>query len=186
MKKLNLGCGEFKKEGFVNLDWLESVRPDVLHDLNVFPYPFSDNTFDYIEADHVLEHLSSPFGVMRELHRITANGGKIVIRSPHFSRGITHPEHMRGFDVTFPYYFRKDFKGGYMRVELEIEKIKFSWFAQKYLKKQTLSPSIYLAASIGGAVLSFFANLSPILCGRVWCFWVGGFEEIEFIFVVKK
>ena len=186
MKKLNLGCGEFKKEGFVNLDWLESVKPDVAHDLNVFPYPFRDDTFDYIEADHVLEHLRDPFGVMRELHRITVNGGRIVMRLPHFSRGFSHPEHKCGFDVTFPYYFKKGFPGGYMGVEFVSESVKFSWFAQKYLKKQTLSPAIYLAASIGGAVLSFFANLSPIFCSRVWCFWVGGFEEIEFIFTVKK
>lgn len=186
MKKLNLGCGEFKKEGFVNLDWLESVDPDVLHDLNVFPYPFAENTFNYIEGNHVLEHLEDPFGVMRELHRITVSGGKILVRVPHFSRGFSHPEHQRGFDITFPHYFQKDFPGGYMGVEFDLEKVKFSWFAQKYLKRRVLPMPVYLSASLGGVIINFFANLSPLLCSRVWCFWVGGFEEIEFQFTAKK
>jgi len=186
MKKLNLGCGEFKKDGFINLDWQEQVRPDVVHDLNVIPYPFLDNTFDLIEADHVLEHLNEPFAIMRELHRISAKGAFIIIRVPHFSRGFSHPEHKRGFDASFPYYFNKDFPGGYMGVEFDQKSIKFSWFAQKYLKRQVLPKSLYLASSVVGAILSFCANLSPFLCSRIWCFWVGGFEEIEFVFKTKK
>ena len=30
--KMNLGCGENKKPGYVNLDWQPAVRPDVVHD----------------------------------------------------------------------------------------------------------------------------------------------------------
>ena len=33
-----------------------------------------------------------------------------------------------------------------------------------------------------GVVIDFFANLSPMFCSRVWCYIVGGFEEIEFDF----
>lgn len=186
MKKLNLGCGNFKKEGFVNVDWIDTVQPDVIHDLNELPYPFQDNEFDYVEADHVLEHLDDPFGVMKEMHRITKDGGRIAIRVPHFSRGFTHPEHKRGFDVTFPYYFRKDFKGGYMGFELTIEELELTWFAQKELKRQVLPSWQYFPALFFGEIFSVLANLSPNLCSRAWCFWVGGFEEIRFVFSVKK
>lgn len=186
MQKLNIGSGKFKKEGFVNLDWVESTKPDVVHDLNTFPYPFADNTFDWVEGDHVLEHLENPFGVMRELHRISGPNAKIIIRVPHFSRGFSHPEHKRGFDVTFPYFFRADFPGDYMGVELELERLTLSWFAQKYLKKMVLPAPVFLLASFVGYIISFFANLAPIFCARVWCFWVGGFEEIEYVFRVKK
>jgi SAM-dependent methyltransferase len=186
MKKLNLGCGEFRKEGYVNLDCLASVRPDIVHDLNVFPYPFQDNTFDTIEADHVLEHLHNPILVMKELHRISKSGGFVTVRVPHFSRGFSHPEHKVGFDVTFPYYFEKSFPGGYMGVEFELKRLKLSWFAQRYLKKQVFPKSSYFIAVFTGSILSFLANLSPILCSRLWCFLVGGFEEIEFMFAVKK
>ena len=46
IKKLNLGSGADKKKGYVNIDWNRFNEPDVVHDLNQFPYPFSDNYFD--------------------------------------------------------------------------------------------------------------------------------------------
>ena len=41
---------------------------------------------------------------------------------------------------------------------------------------------------IGAAIKrckDFFANLNVYLCSRLWCFWVGGFYEVEFYFVKK-
>lgn len=186
IKKLNLGCGEFKKEGYVNLDWQPTTKPDVLHDLNVFPYPFDGDVFDLIEADHVLEHLDKPFEVMKELHRIAKKGAKVIIKVPHFSRGFTHPEHKRGFDITFPLYFDSSFKGGYQGVEFGLKNLRLTWFAQKYLKKQSMPSVLYALGILGDWLFSFLANLSPPLCSRIWCFWVGGFEEIRFELICKK
>lgn len=186
IKRLNLGCGTFKKEGYVNLDCYSNLSPDVAHNLNIFPYPFENNTFDLIEADHVLEHLNDPFGAMKELHRILKPGGKLVIKVPHFSRGFMHPEHKRGFDVSFPYYFDPVFKGGYIGVEFICKKVRLQWFAQPYMKKTVLPAYAYYFGFIIGKAADFFANLSPLLCSRLWCFLVGGFEEVEFVFICKK
>ena len=186
IRKLNLGCGEFPKAGYVNVDWNSAVRPDVIHNLNILPYPFPDNSFLFIEADHVLEHLMSPFAVMKEIWRIARDQARVIIRVPHFSRGFSHPEHQRGFGITFPLYFNKNFKGGYQGVEFELKILKLSWFAQRYLKKQTIPKYQYIAALMLGKIFDFFANLSPVLCSRLWCFWVGGFEEIEYEFIVVK
>ena len=59
MKRLNAGCGNNYKEGYVNLDILDNVKKDVKHDLNEFPYPFNDDEFDYILLDNTLEHLEA-------------------------------------------------------------------------------------------------------------------------------
>jgi SAM-dependent methyltransferase len=185
-RKLNLGSGEFSKEGYVNVDFFSLSNPDITHDLNQYPYPFEDNSFDLIEADHVLEHLTDPFRVMGELRRICASGGIIHVRVPHFSRGFTHADHRRGFDVTFPYYFDPKFRPGYQKIPLKLIKMRLRWFAQPYLKKMVLpTPLFYIGKAMGGFI-DFFANLSPWLCSRLWCYWVGGFEEIEFIFQVSK
>jgi len=182
MKKLNLGCGQFRKDGFVNIDISPHTRADVVHDLDQFPYPFDDETFGLIEADHLLEHLSTPFRVMTELNRLLKPGGIIHILVPHFSRGFTHPEHKRGFDVTFPSYFNRNFVGGYTGTHLISRKTELHWFGQKYLMKKLLSPWIYYSLLTIGRILDVAAKVSPLFCSRIWCFWVGGFYEIEFVF----
>ncbi len=186
MNKLNLGSGEFLKEGYVNVDYYSVSKPDVEHDLSKFPYPFPNNHFDLVEADHCFEHLPNPFGVMKEVHRISKNGAQVIIRVPHFSRGFTHAEHKAGFDVTFPYYFDSKFIGGYQGVEFTSQKVTLTWFAQPYLKKTVLSAPVFWIARIAGVWFDFWANLSPFICSRIWCFWVGGFEQVEFRMTVKK
>lgn len=187
-KKLNLGSGELKKEGFINVDRSSLVAPDVVHDLNILPYPFNNDEFDLIEADHVLEHLDNVFFVMAELHRILKLGGELKIKVPHFSRGFTHAEHSHGFDITFPLYFNKNFtKSGYYGVEFKLEKFQLHWLAFFHLLPALgYGGFILFVLKFFNAVISFLANLAPGFCSRIWCFWVGGFDEIEFKFICKK
>lgn len=187
LRKLNIGCGKFKKEGYVNVDSYEKFNPDVLWDLNVFPYPFEDSSFDLIETDHVLEHVEKPFDAIRELHRICSKGGIIHIKVPHFSRGFSHPEHRNGFDVSLPYYFNSSFTARYDDdVVMTLLSMRMHWGTQPHVKKLVLSPVVYYAYFFVGSIIDFFARLSVTLCARVWCFWVGGFEEIEYKFRVEK
>ena len=187
MIKLNLGSGEFLKEGYVNVDYYSVSKPDVEHDLSKFPYPFPDNHFDLVEADHCFEHLPNPFAVMKEVHRISKNGAKLIIRVPHFSRGFTHSEHKAGFDVTFPYYFNPNFtKSGYYGVTFDLKKMELHYIAFFHLLPYMgVGKVTIFFMRIINAVMNFFANLSPKLCSRIWCFWFGGFEEIEFNFIKK-
>jgi SAM-dependent methyltransferase len=180
--KLNLGCGRFLKVDAVNLDRHPYPGVDIVHDLDAFPYPFADDAFDRIDGDHVLEHLASPFGVMRELHRILKPGGILVLRVPHFTRGFSHPEHRRGFDATFPYYFVPTFPGEYAGVAFDCLSVRMRWFAQPYLKRSVLpAPLFHVGRAVGG-IVNGAANLWPLFASRVWAYWVGGFEEIEFVF----
>ncbi len=184
VKKLNFGCGKDYKEGFVNIDWDPLAKVDVSHNLNVFPYPLESSSFDEINAFHVMEHLDRPFDVMREFHRILKPGGVLHIKVPHFSRGFTHAEHAHGFDVTFPMYFRKDFVGsGYTGVDFALQKMELHWSAFSYLLPNLGYGAVAIfCIKVLDALFTFLANLSPAFCSRLWCFWVGGFEEIEFVF----
>ena len=182
MNKLNLGCSMFQKKGFINLDIDEERNPDVVHDLNKFPYPFPQDSFSRIEADHVLEHLQNPFEAMKELHRILKPKGILIIRVPHFSRGFTHPDHKRGFDVSFPLYFDPKFKAFFTGTHFNLLQMKLTWFAQPYMKKISLSKFKYYSGRFLGGIFDSFANLSPYFCSRCWCFLVGGFEELKLVF----
>ncbi len=180
--KLNLGCGQYPKEGYLNIDADPRSKADKIVDLGKFPYDLPINHFELVEADHLFEHLDDQIQVMKEIHRILKPGGILHMRVPHFSRGFTHWDHKRGFDVSYPLYFQKSFTGGYTGIDFNLKKMKLHWFAQPYLKKKTLSAFQYLLGSVLGKIFDFLSNFSPYACSRIWCFWVGGFEEIEFIF----
>ncbi len=185
MNKLNLGCGLFKKEGYVNVDFEDRVNPDIVLDLNNLEgyKRFEDEEFDEINMSHVLEHLNNPFDIMKELHRILKPNGLLIIEVPHFSRGFSHSQHARGFDVTFPYYYDHRFSGGYYGINFDLVDMRLSWMTQFELKRQVVSnPIIFYVSKFINKLITFLANLSPYLCSRIWCFWVGGFEEIKFVF----
>jgi SAM-dependent methyltransferase len=182
LTKLNLGCGQYPKTGYINVDKIYAPGVDLTHDLEVIPYPFESQQFHLIEADHLIEHLSDVFSTMRELHRLLTPGGELVLRMPHFSRGFSHPAHRRGFDATFPYYFNPQFPGGYSGTHFQCILVKLHWFAQPYLKRSVLNLPLFLAGKAIGSLINVLANLWPIFCSRIWCYYVGGFEEIEFVF----
>ena len=100
MMKLNLGSGENIKSGFVNLDYKKYKGVDIVHDMTKFPYPFKDNTFNYIEAIDVLEHISHVYlvDIFNELYRILKEGGQLYIKSPlDYTEVVSlDPTHIKG------------------------------------------------------------------------------------------
>jgi len=110
-KKLHVGCGTDIRHDYVNLDFMKLKGVDVIHDMNKFPWPFKNNTFEEVYASHVLEHIDDLLQVMQEIHRISKPGAKIIIRGPHFSCGVSYrdPTHKRMFSYfTFDYFSTPD------------------------------------------------------------------------------
>jgi ubiquinone/menaquinone biosynthesis C-methylase UbiE len=52
------------------------VRP--LFDADAADMPFADDAFDYAICSHVLEHVTDPVAVYREMHRILKPGGCLI------------------------------------------------------------------------------------------------------------
>ena len=92
---LNLGCGRKPDPRAVNLDVTPDTRPDVVHDLNVRPWPFPDDRFGEVRMFDVIEHLGDLLAVMEELHRVCRDGAVVKITTPHFSsaNSFTDPTH---------------------------------------------------------------------------------------------
>lgn len=80
--KINLGSGEVSIEGFVNADCYGN-NYKIYCDLNVKPYPFKDNSVDFILCNHVLEHVREQELFWSEIYRILKPGAKIMIAVPH-------------------------------------------------------------------------------------------------------
>jgi ubiquinone/menaquinone biosynthesis C-methylase UbiE len=50
---------------------------------DVYRLPFRDGSFHVVVASEVLEHLNTPADAVREMRRVLASGGRIVISTPY-------------------------------------------------------------------------------------------------------
>jgi SAM-dependent methyltransferase len=85
MKIIDVGCGTNKYPGATGLDNNPRTHADVIHDLGKVPYPFPDDEFDLVVSRHVAEHVPDVMAFVAELHRITKNGGRILLVTPHYT-----------------------------------------------------------------------------------------------------
>ena len=91
MKSLDIGCGPHSKlAGSVGLDLRPAPHVDVVHDLNVYPYPFPDDEFDWIQMSHVIEHVQRPLHMLNDVHRIAKPGANVHIITPHYSSQLSY------------------------------------------------------------------------------------------------
>jgi predicted SAM-dependent methyltransferase len=157
MLKLDIGCGASKKEGFIGIDILPLKGVDIVHDLNLLPYPFEDNTVDEIWMDQVLEHLLNPLEVVNELYRISKNGTRITIGVPYFRSfyATIDPTHRNFFGTNWFNYFDPNHmlcqKYQYSKSRFKVNKIEFErefknnigYFRKRFIKLAENHPWFY-------------------------------------------
>lgn len=114
--RLDLGCGENKQEGFLGMDIRGLPTVDIIHDIEVFPWPLADNSCVVIVCSHLVEHIKPWYSIpfMDECWRLLEVGGDLAISTPYpGSRGYWQdPTHCNGwneatwqyFDPSYPLY----------------------------------------------------------------------------------
>ncbi len=86
-------------ESFFNKFKVEGV--DMVHDLDVYPWPFPDNHFDVVYARDVIEHVKDIFQAMNEINRICKEEARVELIVPYWhSSEAFYPNHN--------YYFNTD------------------------------------------------------------------------------
>lgn len=82
-----------------------AVRVGAIHDVQL-----DACAYEQVTLNHVIEHLHDPVGVLRELHRILAPGGRIWVQTPNLDacghvefgahwRGLEPPRHLVLFEL---------------------------------------------------------------------------------------
>lgn len=74
--KLNVGCGQQKFSGFINLDVARSVHPDIVAD--VCHLPFQNGAFTLVFSRRCIQHVNDTLAIS-EMHRVLADNGKLVL-----------------------------------------------------------------------------------------------------------
>jgi SAM-dependent methyltransferase len=113
MRTLDVGCGINKLSGSIGIDRNPASRADVICELDQFPYPFRDSSFDALQAVHVIEHVGDVMKTMEEFHRLVRAGGEVRIITPHYTDfssfcDPTHRWHLNSFSLR---YFGEDNAG---------------------------------------------------------------------------
>jgi len=166
---LNLGCGDAPVKGFLNIDLHQGKYVDEVIDLNILPWKWQDESVDGINISHCLEHLSNTVKILKECHRILKPDGFLEIRVPHASclTAQGNLEHTGRLFTTASFDFltsdgylfgRKLFKQEYMKIR---------WFRKGFSNIWLISWFVQL-----------FIDLSPKAFERMWCYWVGGADEL--------
>lgn len=117
--RLDLACGQQKREGFIGVDFVDALKGDypefVLWDLNIFPWPWEDSSVYELNCSHYVEHIGFDEGhdlitFMNECYRILTPQGTIKITHPYATspRAFQDPTHKRYInEITWKYFDAK-------------------------------------------------------------------------------
>jgi len=176
MKKLNLGCGMDIKKWYINMDIVQLPWVDIIHDIEKTPYPFSDNFFDEIYTDMVLEHIHNLPKVMAEMVRIGKNWCKIKIIVPYHSSPNLwwDPTHLRWFNTnTFWGFHPNSFP------------LLWNFIVEKYRIHFLSNENSFMRSKKINIIPDFFINILPKVYERFFSY-IFPSSEIHYLIIIKK
>jgi hypothetical protein len=93
--KLNIGCGNDIREGWLNVDAIAFDGAEVWNLTD--RWPLDDGSVEEVRASHILEHFTAPqrCWVYNEMYRVMVPGAKATVIVPHWanSRAYGDPTH---------------------------------------------------------------------------------------------
>jgi SAM-dependent methyltransferase len=116
--KIDLGCGENKKEGFTGVDKYKFPGVDVVLDLGSGKWPWDDNSVDEINCSNLINHLTNlnnkheRVHFFNELYRVIKKDAKVSISFPHWCsmRHYGDPTHCEPFSELGFFYLNKEWR----------------------------------------------------------------------------
>jgi SAM-dependent methyltransferase len=182
--KLNLGCGNKRLAGYVNVDLVSYESVDMIADLNHTPFPFKEDAFEEVVCDHILAHLNSFHKAITEIVRITKPGGRVKVYASYFpsTKWFGDPDHK------IPFGWRTF--DGYTKI---VGKPKFheTWKLKHATNYGTGFPFImekrWFVFSNFKIIrwIGHIINLFPAIYDRFFCHWLPA-EEVCFILIIDK
>lgn len=87
---LNLGCGQEKIDGTVNIDVEKSCKPDMIVNFAWEKLPFRTGTIDEVFLFHTIEHIPKKrhAWILLEIQRVLKVGGKFYCSFPEFLKCV--------------------------------------------------------------------------------------------------
>lgn len=110
---LDVGCSDHKTKGSIGLDKRALAGVDIVHDIEVLPWPLPDACCYGILMSHLVEHLKPwlIIDIINEAWRVMLPEGKLLIATPYAGspRFWQDPTHVHGWMEATPLYFTPDY-----------------------------------------------------------------------------
>ena len=172
---LNLGAGQRRMNGALNVDVTLYPGVDRVVDLNILSWPWKDNSIDKIYMIHSLEHFKDTKSILNECHRILKKGGILHLEVPHPSNIAA--QGCLGHYRTFSYNTFNDYLGRkfYLMGDRYFRTVRqeMYWFSPGKVDGSFAIPIIILRP-----LINWLIKLSPALFENLWCYWVGGARNV--------
>jgi predicted SAM-dependent methyltransferase len=83
--RLDVGCGFNKQDGFIGMDKRSLPNVDIVHDVEVFPWPIPSGSCGVILMSHLVEHIKPwlTIDLMDEAWRVMASNGVLLVATPY-------------------------------------------------------------------------------------------------------
>lgn len=122
--KLDVACGQNKQEGYIGIDIANIPGVDIVHDLEIYPWPIESESCEEVNVSHYIEHTKDIIKFMEEIYRILkpskvnlstkewTPGGKCMINAPYYTsmRCWQDPTHVRAISEATFLYFNKEWR----------------------------------------------------------------------------
>jgi len=117
--RLDIGGGGNPQKGFVNLDMRDMPGVDIVHNVEVIPWPLPDECVIIAIASHLVEHINPAGGgflrFMDEIWRVLKPDAQLAVSTPYAgSMGYWQdPTHCNGCnEITWTYFDPLDERTG--------------------------------------------------------------------------
>jgi predicted SAM-dependent methyltransferase len=186
LKKIDVGCGSRKRVGFVGMDLIALPNVDIVHDMNLAPWPIDNDVVEEIIFDDVLEHSKDFLTILSEVYRVAKSGCVVKISVPHFSSDnmYTDPTHTTFFSKRSFNYFDKSLKHkhGFYLNSVNFKILKAEIHFAEYFIPDTEKRKFNLYKTLG---IQYLANKFPRFYEKILA-WILPAAEIYFELKVVK
>jgi len=178
--RFDLGCGAHKAADAFGIDAARLPAVDLVHDLERRPYPVPDDCADEVVLHHVLEHFADPLPILEEAWRILRHGGRVLIRTPHYSGPYAwkDPTHRRAFTSESFGYFGENAYSYYTRARFAVASVRL-----KYFLEEEVWPRPH---RLWGRAVQLLLDRHPAFAERFLCGLVGGIDELQVVLEAVK
>jgi predicted SAM-dependent methyltransferase len=145
--KLHIGGGWRLLDGWLNTD-IELI-PNVMRMDATEPFPFAENTFQYVYTEHMIEHVPYQQGsrMLQECHRVMRDGGVIRVITPNLAAilGLYKDELWPDQEEYLQWFCRTFVQEGRLDAVYAINAMFRNWGHQFLYDERTLSDSMCAA-----------------------------------------